>query len=424
MKLQEPLIIRAKVVTPLFIGDGESVTPLSYIVEGKRVYVVDVQRFLRALSPEGQAAYLAWIDPQLNQIANLETQIDQAYRSKNFDLRRELNRERRDAEGKLSLDTFVRHHLRIQNVPAFIQATGSVLYDERWNVNPRNEGFRSFIKTADHRPYVPGTELKGAWRTALLFMLTGEPAVYATLENALDAFRSEILRSGRSPRDKAKQLAHIDGKVEEEAFRGKEDDAKYDLLRLLQIGDSDRLSPDVLRVRALESVGTQRFTRTFAEALEPETTFTFRLVMANTAEMGWALDKLKLREKANAAISKKKLLEATYLRSQAILEADAAYFRHDAQMQREIAQLQTLNTRESPLLRLGMGQGFLSTTVDLQVRERDADLYDEAIREGVSLQRKWRTMRDNFPKTRRTVSDGRRNPETVPGWVKLQIIEG
>lgn len=415
MRFQPPTTVRATVETPLFVWDGSTLGPLDFVVDGDLVHVIDSDRFFQALSPTQQRAYLEWIDPVLERLGRLEAQIDQA---KDPERRRELSQQKRQVASALSLEQFLRQRLG-QNAATFVKSRGCVAYSVRWAVRPGADGFHTFIKEAGHRPYVPGTELKGALRTALLFALLNREENYAVLARELAGFQT-FFQSGASPREKEARLTRIAGEVERTALRGSKNDAKYDLLRLLHVGDADLLSPASLQVRALESVGTGRFTRTLAEALETGTAFSFRLALASVEEVGWALEKLGLAQKARD-LSLARLLEACYRRSAAILESDKEYFRSNPVIMREIERLKTANTPQSPLLRLGGGQGFLSTTIDLHVRRRDPRLYDQAIREGVSFQRRWRTQANNFPKTRRVVSDGRGNPVTLPGWIKLEI---
>lgn len=416
MKFGSPITIRAEVMTPLFIWDGDTIGPLSFVLDGDLVHVLDSDRFIRAFSPQGQEVYLSWIEPVLDRLARLDALLEQAGQDR--DRRRQLNQEKRKASSELSVERFLRHRLKLNPI-TFVKGAGCIAYSVRWAVRPGDDGFRSFIKGAGFRPYVPGTELKGALRTALLYALLETDDNYGVLRDNLVRFR-KVFQSGASPKEKNKQLSQIAGQVEGATLRGSKNDAKYDLLKLLHLSDGELLTADVLRVRALESVGTNRFTRTLAEAIEPHTPFSFRLSLAATEEIHWALQQLGLDELAEANLSVERLFEATCQRSAAILKADAAYFRDQPAIQQEIRRLQAENDPRSPLLRLGTGQGFLSATVGLRVRDRDPELYDRAIREGVSFQRRWRTQPGNFPKTRRVVSDGLGNPITLPGWIKLK----
>jgi len=118
------------------------------------------------------------------------------------------------------------------------------------------------------------------------------------------------------------------------------------------------------------------------------------------------------------ALDVEMLLETSYVRSKTILEEEEKYS-YPAPIQHQIKELKRLNQRNSPLLRVGAGQGFLSTTLNIHVKTRNPELFDGAIREEVSSQRRWRTQRGNFPKTRRVVIDARGNAVSLLGWAKL-----
>lgn len=56
------------------------------------------------------------------------------------------------------------------------------------SVTDRYEGFALCLKTPDNRPYIPGGELKGAIRTAVLnFMLQRHPNLLSNLQGQLQS---------------------------------------------------------------------------------------------------------------------------------------------------------------------------------------------------------------------------------------------
>ena len=72
------------------------------------------------------------------------------------------------------------------------------------------------------------------------------------------------------------------------------------------------------------------------------------------------------------------------------------------------------NSLSSPLLRLGSGSGFLSTTVGLKIKKYDEDLFDK-IRDGT----RGKTYDYQFPKSRKITQVG-----GLPlGWIKLNFEE-
>lgn len=432
MKFGEPRTIHLKLVTPIFIWSGEDINPLSYIVEGDFVHVLDPDRFFRALTDCERGRYLEWIEPILDRLSELDDRIAQAGR--NRELVRELRRQRRGIEARLSVERFIRERLRADPA-SFVRSRDCIAYSVEYATRPGDRGFKLHIKDAKHNPYIPGTELKGALRTAVLYAMLSdaENLDYAWFKERLSEFRvflaAELSHLDRitDRREKRKRERRVRRAVEGELkelstglrkklLRGTKDDAKFDFFKLVHLSDASPMPQGALRIEATESAGTKRPTRTFVEALVSGSECEFEVAMAE--EIPWALSKLGL-EGLSEWLSVEKLLEASYMRSRDILDEEARYFADEPRLQAQIARLQGENRPEAPLLRLGAGQGFLSTTVDLHVKRRDERLYDEAIREGVSFQRRWRTQRGNFPKTRRVVTDGQGNPLALLGWVKL-----
>jgi CRISPR-associated protein Csm5 len=421
MKFAEPILIKAEVKSPVFVWDGDTIKPLSFVIDGDLVHVINADRFLQALNGRERQAYLGWIEPILDVLSRIDDQLQKAKEARNDDLRQRLNREKRDKVTDLSLEKFLRERLG-KSPAAFVRQAACIAYSVHWSVRPGDDGFRGFIKNAGRQPYVPGTEIKGALRTSLLYALLNDDRRYVVLKREIEQL-GQVLRSGRSPKEKIHRLEKVSDEIEGRFFRPasqddrKKNDAKYDFLRLIRVTDGDLLTTDALRIRALESVGTRRFTKTLSEGIEPGTVFTFRLALADR-DAEWALQQLGLADIAHDRLSLDEILKACHQRSAAILDLEAEYFTSAPKIQQQIRDLKTLNRPDAPLLRLGTGQGFLSVTIDRHVRERDKQLY-EVIRDGVSMQRRWRTIPNNFPKTRRTISDGRGSPLMLTGWIRI-----
>ena len=374
----EVLRLDLEVKSPLFIGDGDTLTPLSYIREGNKLHIINMERFLLSLSEEERQDYIQWIEPILE----------------------------RKLASRPSLADFIRERLG-KEPTLFIRKLDSISYSLSWEQPPAVDNIHTFIKGADASPFIPGTELKGALRTSLIYTLLKED-YYKNLQPRLKSF-GQHLRCG----EKSKEFGKL-GKEVESILRGKKkDDPKFDLLKFMQLGDAP-LPRESLHLYNLESIGTRRFTRMVAEGIREGTKTQVRLVLVQ--------DELSLKnlglEKLSANLSRDRIINSLYLRSKEILSDAAQYFKDHPRMQTHIRELEKANEPSSPLLRLGRGQGFLSTTVNLVVKQRDEELY-EYVREGFSLMRRQRTTPGKFPKTRRVVSDGEGNPLALPGWVKV-----
>ncbi|MDI6917820.1 MAG: hypothetical protein QMC80_08515, partial [Thermoplasmatales archaeon] len=90
---------------------------------------------------------------------------------------------------------------------------------------------------------------------------------------------------------------------------------------------------------------------------------------------------------------------------------------HSEQFIKEMQNIKEKNKETSPVLRLGQGQGFLSTTINLVVKNKDPELYDM-----IWHNTRGRSYHDVFPKTRRFVMENNKPCYTL-GWLKLRVEE-
>lgn len=414
MKIKELHKLRLVAKTPIFVGSGEALKPLSYLIEGDTVHVLSEERFFARLSLQEQQRYLTWIDPLLDRLARLDEQIVQV--RNDFERRRQLQRQRREFESELSLRHFLANILKARPM-AFVSQCEA--YAVRCQVSPERDGFRQHMKDMAYRPYLPGTEIKGALRTAVLYALVADPKNYPWLRDQLAQFRS-FFRSGASPREKIRRLEKLAGALEAKFLRGErggnvQDEAHLDFFRMFQVSDSTPLSPANLRIELTQMLGTRRYTKTWIESIAPRSEVCVQLGLGDPTLILRELGLERLQER----LSLPKLLEACFIRSRDILDQEAKQFADQPRLKTLVVDLQRENKRDVPLLRLGQGQGFLGVTVNLPIQQQDGKLYDEAIREGVSFHRRWKTQPGNFPKTRRTIVDHTGTPISILGWVKV-----
>jgi len=400
-------------LTPIHIGSGESLKPLSYITDRNLLYVLDMDKFFAVLSEAQREIYLQWMDPILNRLAQLDERIAQARADRNQ--KRRLQSQRREEEKKLSVRWFIENRLG-QNPISF--AKKCLAYQISYFITPGRDGFKTHIKDTQNQAYIPGSEIKGAIRTSLLYTMLQNGQNYKILKDSLTDFKS-VLRSGKSPKKKIEKLkklanAQDENGLERKLLRGSKRDAKFDFLKFIRISDSSSIESQKLKIETTQMLRTDRYTKTWVETIVPNTQLYFDF---STQEKAF-LDKLGLNGMKNW-LSVPKLLEACHHRSKEILEEEERHFSDERNILDLIRRLKKENQPTSPLLRLGAGQGFLGTTIDLKVLKEDPQLYDEAIREGVSFQRRWRTQKGNFPKTRRVIVDSYNNPSAILGWIKL-----
>jgi CRISPR-associated protein Csm5 len=410
MKIAESKTITLRAMTPIFCGSGETLDSLSFVIDGDTMRVIDADRFLESLAPAQLDQFRSWVENLAGKRAGLDAQIQEARNRKDFQRSGQLQRERNGIDAELSLSQFVAKRLGKSPGP-FLAPYEK--YSFHCHAKPDQGGFRAHIKDAQQRPYIPGTEIKGAIRTALLYSLISEPRGFETFKQLLNRIQG-------SEYDKARAIRKLGDQLETELLRGefkgrRQNDAKYDSMRIIQISDSSPLPAEDLRLEMTQSLGTSRFTKTWIESIKYGAEMTAHLTLGSPELIAQTL--------GFGAIGKQLtlngLFQACYQHSKDVLEEEAEYFRNEDEIFGIIEELIDENTEESPLIRLGGGQGFLSITATLAIKSKDPQLYENSIRKNVSAFRRWRTMPNNFPKTRRIIADTTGEALDCLGWVKM-----
>jgi len=140
---QETVKVRTEILTPIHIGDGSTLEPLEYVIKDK-FYRINLEEWLSALPPE-----------RLKEFKNL-TGRDYAQKSVLTALRRFV---------KDNIDT-VKYAEWVIDVSEEVRG----IYDSKFN-SPENQlPVAPFIRTGIS-PYLPGSSIKGAVRTAYLNLL-------------------------------------------------------------------------------------------------------------------------------------------------------------------------------------------------------------------------------------------------------------
>ena len=129
-------IIKLKAVTPVFIGSGQELKKTEYILdraEGK-AYILDVEKFFRYL---------------------LQKNLQESYEDFILD------------PGKKSLKDWMTEHrtqIKRQDIKRFCAYSLDI-----GNLDMRRSGIKTFLKDGYGQAYIPGSSLKGALRTVLLY---------------------------------------------------------------------------------------------------------------------------------------------------------------------------------------------------------------------------------------------------------------
>lgn len=372
---------RLTCLTPTLVGDGRKLSPIDYMVWRDQVNVLDQTRILKLLAKGPR------LEGYLSEIRKAEKLEFAAWGgfAQNY------------ADRRIPFE-----HASISK--AWAQARGETLSIPT---------FASGI----HGPYIPGSAIKGALRTGMLFARWSDSPPKADFQR--------------------ERLPRRPGEVSEEQALGP---GGTNYMRALKIADSapapaDAMRVYMLRTSALVPRGQGRFdlgwkqapratvaraddaTPTFAEMAAPGTVFKGTLRENTYLAQPEIARLMRWRGTVNAA----RVFDAANTYAERLLAIQKQYAEQAglAAVRESLGAVQArlAEVRGSgAVLAIGWGSGFLAKTGWLDTESqgfrdflRQIPLYARAIESGLP-----------FPKTRRIVFlDGQ--PAALPGWVTIEV---
>lgn len=294
--------------------------------------------------------------------------------------------------------------------------------------SPEEVEIREAIKTIN-RPYVPGSTLKGAIRTALLGeILNHSDGVYGKSLNHLETLIDQGPRGNPRREQPARQ-------IESSAF-GR--DPNHDLFRALHVSDTESLDSDSLEIgmawtvtlnhngQLVEKIDRGREYKNFIQQFQPGQRLTFTLKIDDLLFHEREKDRLRfsdLQEKTIYDIAEVCRSATAELMDREQDFFDYYNFTEIANFYDKLIRLNNDLPEGSFLLQIGWGAGYHANTVVSLFTESENPPIDEMdLRERFKLGES-RSQRDHyddreFPKTRRILYRGR-NPIAPLGWVKV-----
>ena len=285
--------------------------------------------------------------------------------------------------------------------------------------DPRETEIREAIKHPSSRPMIPGSSIKGAIRTALLWDLIGEDN-----KEAQNELRAQLQR--RSNRSWAGQP------IERRVF-GK--DPNHDLMRAVQISDTAPIPIDALEMGVAWTVtlnqrgelvqkreGNREY-KTFVEQIRAEQICDFSIKIDKSLFRQREKRELGYSDRQEQVVCEE-LAEACNFVAKDLANAEADFF--DDHNLDEIVKfyddlLQRIENMSSGafVLPIGWGTGYRAKTVTELLTVDDNDLMNlrKHYRLGESRSRRG-DYHPKFPKTRRVLYDGLR-PKFPLGWVQI-----
>jgi len=340
--------------------------------------------------------------------------------------------------------------------------------------SPSTNRIRPFIRNAYAQPYIPGTALKGALRTATLycFVKSMSPAQKSEIVSRID----ENLNRGKSREERRKELGDfLDEYFQkfELYYEGKKINEttpqETDLFRAIEISDSEPLDKNSLSIKEVRMVSltsknnwkfsrrrkkggeTQNPIRVYPECLlqrpielkvKFDTVLLSRLQKPKDVDMSlkdfvWKRAKTLCPsefhdEQISEVALAKTLISLSREFAENILEEEKEFFDPlGASTEGNLEKVKVFYKDLSPNLRLGWGSGMLGASIFYLLRQEGAsDIIKKIARLFPQYQRRrepYGTLPDGdpifelFPKTRRVIIEGR-NAVSPLGWAKLEIL--
>ena len=381
------LPLKVEVLTPTFIGSGNKLLPMEVYRDRNTVKVLKFEN----------------LADQLTEKLNYQPE-------RLRELMKNLSLEVGDRRNLKTLDELFRDF----GIPAKVF---------EWNYNLKVEGnlnrlleIEEFIKTLNG-VYIPGSEVKGAFRTAVLYyILVNFDDIWGLFERELRTF----LNNSRNWNLKSLQffILHWENKVFagkplRKAFTGRETpNATEDIFKFLQVEDSEKKHPqEVLILKKILLKNTRRPQQVWIESLKEHSTFGIKIYWDSTraeaflkTRMGnldrnlkefWLnINERKLLEIVNEFT--KKLIDFEIERREKANGNRQQSGRNEfealmARIKKEVLEgikrtkssveiLKNLKNENGYLLRVGKFTGRYSHSILVAVKERNRRLYEEKIK--------------------------------------------
>ncbi|MDV3103747.1 type III-A CRISPR-associated RAMP protein Csm5 [Thermococcus waiotapuensis] len=395
--------MRLEVLSPLHIGNGNRLTPVDIYPSEDRVYVLDVEKLFNDLQKLG-------VDIE-EILTLLKSPPGEHYVWKGY-----------IEEYSLNPSDYALYSLPVFGEPG-----------------KTSMQINEFIKSSG-RPYIPGSSIKGAIRTAVFYKALKDCGDSGTAMNLVANFSPNLAREiGYSEslidyyvdylnRETAEKRKFDDRRADdllEAIVFGMEGskvhyEPKRDPMRALIIRDSPAIGRKHLAVYRVEAVGNPSPIPVWVEALQPgteievELSFDEELLRVNSSYFNGLLwECLKDRGKP-WEVFEDFVWEAVKEFYNSIVEHELRSLSKFGSRRESVRSFYGSIKGKEKILRLGWGSGWISTTIGLLLVERGGKWEHVRRKLGLGRNPSGRGFSKDFPKTRR-LAEGK-----PMGWVVLK----
>ena len=317
------------------------------------------------------------------------------------------------------------HHLRQRNMDLAELSAYSLSCPQ----SPEEVEIREAIKGVHDRPFIPGTTLKGAIRTALLGeILSVSDDIYKKSQSHLN----DLIVKGPRGNPRREQPAR---QIENLAFGG---DPNRDLFRVLQVSDTTSLESDALEIgmawtttinqnnQLIQKVDRGREYKNFVQQIKAKQCLTFTLKIDDLLFREPEKKRLDFNDLQQETL--KDIAEVCRSATDQLMQGERDFFSYYrlpeiANVYDKLISLNNTLLEGEFLLQIGWGTGYNANTVTAfftDDAEFPVDWMDlrERFRLGESRSRRGAYDEREFPKTRRLLYRGQ-NPLAPLGWIKI-----
>lgn len=426
---------RIKTLSPVHIGCGETYNGLTYLIDsnGKWLHWFEVDRLFSIIGPEKLDRYTEWLDQEMRSLdslksnqARLKRDLSRADKSQKQEMER-LKQEIRQVENALNLMRFCQGHGL--NARA-LQESNSCRMPCKSRVYNSAE-ISKFI-TQQHQPYIPGTEIKGAIRTAVLYCMCRDgdyqclkkelEELKSRHETELQAVRSDQYKPDRRKKEKLNKAAEkLASNIEAHFLNSpRRMDPKYDVMKSLFVSDSDlTMAEDVLVVAHATPFNTRISFRTYCEYCRTGAEFHFQDISIDPWH-GIKHEKLGFSQTQQQTMSSvANVFRCCHDFTNELIDEEISYFQSHGKSRvvQHLKKIKVENTPDSPILRIGKDQGYFSVTLGLLVKKTDPVLYEQVLIHTTKGKSYDSDHGGPLPKSRKLVHYD--DQELTAGWVKL-----
>jgi len=347
-------------ISPIHVGSGSKIFPIEYILN-RKFHRVD---------------------------------MDSLFRDKEFDPETFIDLTKKGSLGDYELAT---EHLRYS-----LDITNFTKMELKNSLGHPSAAVYEFIKTID-RIYIPGTTIKGAIRTAILWWV---------LKNDINSFNREIERLLNNRRITRK---NADDEIEKRVFGG---NPNKDILKALRVSDTKTMATEDLSIKVVRILSTKPYGygfkgfRIFIEALNPGVSAELEIKTDKFLLSNEIARELDFNDKKDLLV---KIPDICNEFARDLIEYEKQFFEEhnrDGRLDPILKFYDNLKIQKNQfLLHLAWGVGWHSMTIGRLLENETLFKLRKRFRLGKKGVR-------TFPKTRKIVFENG-NPAYPLGWVKV-----